>query len=92
MRVLGIDGVRKEISYILSDVPGFSWEDEPCVHEPNCPWPTALLVGRESQQGGQKVLEGMSRGLGMVGSKWVPRKGNRKGECLESQTCFPLKA
>ena len=53
MHVLGIDGDRKEISYILSDVPGFSWEDEPCVHEPNCPWPTALLVGRESQQEGR---------------------------------------
>ena len=59
----------------------------PSAHDPVLCW-----VGRESRQGGQKVLEGVSWGLGMAGSKWVPGKGSRKSVRLKSQRCFPLKA
>lgn len=45
----------------------------PSARDPGLCW-----VGREGQQGGQKVLEGVNRGLGMAGSKWVPGKGSRR--------------
>ena len=45
----------------------------PSARDPGLCW-----VGREGQQGGQKVLEAVNRGLGMAGSKWVPGKGSRR--------------
>lgn len=59
----------------------------PAAHDPVLCW-----MGRESQQGGCQVLEGMSGGLRMAGSKWVPGKRIRNGACLKSQKYFPLKA
>lgn len=89
---LGMEDDRKEMSDVLYSVPGISWEDNckcmnPAAHDAVLYW-----VARESQQSRWKVLEGMSRGLGMSGSKWVPGKGSRKSVCLKSQRCFFFKA
>lgn len=39
----------------------------------------------ESQQGGRKVLEGMSSGLGKAGSKWVPGKEAERVRVLKAR-------
>lgn len=58
--VLGTEGNRKVVSDVLSDVPEYSREGKSYAHNPH--GPALCCMGRESQWGGWKVLEGMSMG------------------------------